>query len=157
MKRFTILALLGILITTGGCESSTEESREGLLFGWIEGDVWRGTAQAHVYRDTLYIMSQRRNVRSEQWLTIVAAPTPIETYAVVTAGVSTSPSRYEELVGGDVVVYTAAATSGTLTVRESTLDPDNLAGTVELTLQGPRGTWHFTQGEFEAETLDIIP
>jgi hypothetical protein len=157
MKRSALLALVGILVTSGGCESSTETRREGLLFGWIGDDVWRGTAEAHIHRDTLFIISNRLNVRAEHTLIIKAVPTVLETYAVVTADVSGLPSRYEETVGRDVIVYTAVATSGTLQLRPSTLDPDNLSGTVELTLQGPRGTSHFTRGEFEAEALEVIP
>lgn len=156
MKRFTLLALLGILITSGGCEGSTDARRDGLLFGMIDGDVWRGTAEAYLERDTLYITSTRLNVRgADHWLMIKAVQTPIETYAVVTADMSGSPTRYNEIVGGDVVAYSAVATSGTLVLRNSTIDPQNLAGTVELTLQGSRGTTRFTQGEFEAEVRDV--
>jgi hypothetical protein len=157
MKCFTLLALLGIILTSGGCEGSTDARRDGLLFGMIDGEVWRGTAEAHIHRDTLFIISNRLNVRAEHTLIIRAAPTVIETYAVVTTGVSGLPSRYEETLGRDVVVYTAGATEGTIQLRESTLDRDNLSGTVELTLQGPRGTSRFTQGEFEAEAPDVMP
>jgi hypothetical protein len=157
MKRFALLALLGIILTSGGCEGSTDTRRDGLLFGMIDGQVWRGTAEAHVHRDTLYIISSRQNVRAEHTLIIKAVPTVIETYAVVTTDVSGLPSRYEETVGRDVIVYTAGATAGTIQLRKSTLDPDNLSGTFELTLQGPRGTIRFTQGEFEAEAADVIP
>lgn len=155
MKRFTLLALLGIILTSGGCESSTNARRDGLLFGRIDDDVWRGTAEAYMDRDTLYITSRRKNVQAtDHWLIIKATPTAAMTYTVVTAGMSGSPSRYEEIIGGDVLGYTAVATSGTIALRESDIDPDLLSGTFELTLQGSRGTWHFTQGEFEAEVRD---
>jgi hypothetical protein len=155
MKRFTLLALLGIILTSGGCESSTDGRRDGLLFGWIDDDVWRGTAEAYMERDTLYITSRRQNVQgTDHWLIIKAAPNTTMTYTVVTAGMSGSPSRYEEIVGGDVLGYMAVATSGTIALRESDIDPDLLSGTFELTLQGSRGTSHFTRGEFEAEVRD---
>jgi hypothetical protein len=155
MKYFTLLALLGIMVTSGGCESAADVRRDGLLFGWIDDDVWRGSAEAYIERDTLYITSRRKNVRgADHLLVIKAAPTATMTYAVVTADMSASPTRYEEIVGGDVLAYSAVATSGTIALRESSIDPELLSGTVELTLQGPRGTSRFTQGEFEAEVRD---
>lgn len=157
MKRSTILALMGILITSGGCSGSTDASREGLLVGRIGGQVWRGTAEARVVRDTLYIMSRRENVSSEQWLMIAAAKTVLDTYAVVTGDAATTPSRYDEIVGGDIVVYSAVATAGSIALRESTREPAHLAGTVELTLQGSRGTSRFADGEFDALIREAIP
>jgi hypothetical protein len=155
MRRFTILALMGILITSGGCNGSTDASRDGLLFGWIDDDVWRGSARTYVERDTLYITSRRQNVQgADQWLIIKAAQTPVMTYEVVAAATSGSPSRYEEIVGGDVLVYTAVAIAGTIALRQSASDPELLSGTFDLTLQGSRGTSRFTRGEFEAEMRD---
>lgn len=153
MKRFPIAAgLLGLLLLTGGCEGSPAgPGPRGELRGMMDGDVWVGTAETDLGRDTLVIWSQRTNVPAEHSLVITFVETAPGVYTLVTEGMSRSAaSGYRETVGGDVAVYRATATSGSIHFSELDRSTGRASGTVELTLQGPRGTSRFVQGQFDA-------
>lgn len=156
MKRFRLPAgLLGLLLVAGGCEgSATAPQARGEMWGMLDGDIWRGTAETDLQRDTMVIWSQRTNVRAEHSLVITFVQTAPGTYSIVTERISRSAaSSYWETVGGDVATYHATATSGTIQFSEFDRATGRAVGTVELTLQGPRGTSRFVRGEFDAHAF----
>jgi hypothetical protein len=151
MQRLRLLALAGILILSGGCDSSTSADREGTLVGRLEGAIWRGTAQAEFVPDTFLIWSSRRgDAGVEQRLELRVAETAPGAFTLVTPAMSTDASGYWELVGGDVVTYHADVTAGTIQFHEIDRRTGRASGTLSLTITGPRGTWRFEDGEFEA-------
>jgi hypothetical protein len=153
MNRFRIAAgLLGLLLLSGGCErSSTAPDGAGEMRGVLDGNVWLGTAETDFTRDTMVIWSARRNVRAEHSLVLSFVQTAPGVYAVVTESMSRSAATtYWETVGGDVAVYHATAASGTVAFSEFNRETGRAVGTVELTLQGPRGTSRFVRGQFDA-------
>jgi hypothetical protein len=154
MKRSVLSALLaGILIVSGGCDNEpTTPTREGTLLGTLDGAAWVGTAQSDVLSDTIEIYSQRRNVAAEHWLTVRAVETSPGVFAVVTAAMSANPSRYAETVGGDVLVYRAEVTAGTISFQQLDLTRGVMRGTLSLTIQGARGTSRLEEGTFEAHS-----
>lgn len=156
MKRFTLAAgLLGLVLVSGGCDrGTTAPAPRGELRGMLDDGLWVGDAQADFTRDTLVIWSRRRNVRAEHSLGISVAETAPGVYAVVTESMSSShATSYWETVGGDIVHYHATATSGTISFTELDRAAGRAVGTVELTLQGPRGTTRFVRGEFDARPI----
>lgn len=156
MKRIKLAAMLGLLMLSGGCEATLEPDHNGIMHGVLGPHLWAGTAQIALSGDTMFLYSQRQNTREEQSLVIVAVQTAPDAYAVITESMSPSyASAYWETVGGDVTLYRAPAQSGT--IRFSRLDRQNrhAAGTVELALQGERGTLHFIRGEFDARPAPI--
>lgn len=160
MKRFTLAAgLLGLILVSGGCDrGTTAPAPRGELRGVLDDGLWVGDAQVDFNRDTLVIWSRRRNVRAEHSLGISVAETGPGVYAVVTEGMSSShATSYWETVGGDVVEYHATATSGTISFTELDRANGRAVGTVELTLQGPRGTTRFVRGEFDARAIAPVP
>lgn len=160
MKRFTLAAgLLGLILVSGGCgRGSTAPAPQGELRGMLDEGLWIGDAQVDFTRDTLLIWSRRRNVSAEHSLGISVAETAPGVYAVVTEGMSSSrATRYLETVGGDVLQYRATAISGTISFTELDRAAGRAVGTVELTLQGPRGTTRFIGGEFDARPITPVP
>lgn len=152
MKRSILSALLaGILVVSGGCEEGpTTPTREGTLLGSLDGAAWVGTAHTDVLSDTIEIYSQRQNVAAEHWLMVRAVETSPGVFAVVTAAMSANPSRYAETLGGDVLVYRAEVTAGTISFQELDLTHGVVRGTLSLTIQGTRGTSRLEAGTFEA-------
>jgi hypothetical protein len=156
MKRFRLAGLLGILILSGGCESTTAADPRGTLWGLMEGQIWVGDAVTDFSRDTLVIWSARRNVRAEQSLVIRAVETSPGVYALVTDDMSDDPTAYWETLGGDVATYRAAAESGTIRFSEVDRATGRAAGTLELTFRGERGASRFVRGEFNAVAATFI-
>lgn len=149
MKRSLLPALLALLAFSGGCDKEpTAPAREGTLVATLDGAAWVGDARSDVLSDTFEIYSRRQNVTTEQWLTIRAVETSPGVFAVVTPAMSANPSRYVETVGGDVLVYSAEVTAGTIVFQE--LGDRVLRGTLSLTIQGARGTSRLEEGTFEA-------
>jgi hypothetical protein len=157
MKRFRLAALLGLLVVSGGCESTLDPAHGGIMRGMLGPHPWAGTAHVAVSGDTVFLYSQRQNTSEEQSLVIVAVRTSPDAYAVITESMSPRyASSYWETVGGDVAHYHALAQSGT--IRFSRLDRQkwHAAGTVEITLEGERGTLRFIRGEFDARSVPIM-
>jgi hypothetical protein len=157
MKRFRLAALLGLLVVFGGCETTLEPNNSGMMRGVLGPHLWAGTAEVALSGDTVFLYSHRLNAQVEKSLAIVAVQTAPGAYAVVTESMSPRyASAYWEMLGGDGIIYRALAQSGT--IRFSRLDRQNqhAAGTVELTLQGERGTLRFIRGEFDARPVPII-
>jgi hypothetical protein len=154
MKRSLLAGLFGLLLLSGGCGPGITDSifdNLGKMRGELDDDPWLGTAESDLTRDTLVIWSRRRNVNAEHSLVLTFVQTAPGVYAVVTESMSSSAATaYWETVGGDVAVYHAAATSGTIAFTRLDRTTGRAAGTVELTLQGPRGTSRFIRGEFDA-------
>ena len=156
MKRFSLAAgLLGLILVSGGCDrGSTAPAPQGELRGMLDEGLWVGDAQVDFTRDTLVIWSRRRNVRGEHSLGISVAETAPGVYAVITESMSGSyRTAYLETVGGDVLHYRATARSGTISFTELDRAAGRAVGTVELTLQGPRGATRFVRGEFDARPI----
>lgn len=157
MKRIKLAAMLGLLMLSGGCETTLEPDHNGVMRGVLGPHLWAGSAQIAVSGDTVFLYSQRQNTREEQRLVIFAVQTAPDAYAVITESMSPSyASTYWETMGGDVALYRAVAQSGT--IRFTRLDRQNrhATGTVELTLEGERGTLHFIRGEFDARSVPIV-
>ena len=152
MKRITFAAgLLGLVLVSGGCNNEpTAPAREGTLVGTLDGAAWVGDAQSDVLSDTIEIHSRRQNVAAEHWLTVRAVETSPGVFAVVTPAMSANPGRYTETVGGDVLVYRAEVTAGTIAFQELDLGRGVMRGTLSLTIQGARGTSRLEEGTFEA-------
>jgi hypothetical protein len=152
MKRFTrAAALLGLILVSGGCGNEpTAPAREGTLLGTLDGAAWVGTAQSDVLSDTIEIYSRRQNVAAEHWLTVRVVETSPGVFAVVTRAMSANPGRYAETVGGDVLVYSAEVTAGTIAFQELDLVRGVMRGTLSLTITGARGTSRLEEGTFEA-------
>lgn len=154
MKRFSLATpLLALLLVSGGCDRNlTVPHQQGELRGVLDGATWQGTATGELHRDTLIIWSTRRGMNAEHTLSITAVQSGSGTYTIVTEGMSSSAaSAYWETVGGDVVVYHASATSGTIHFTKLDRAAGTARGTVELTLEGPRGTSRFEMGEFDVK------
>lgn len=146
MKRTAILALAGLLLLTGGCLGSVDPDLEGSFTAQMGGEEWRGTAQTYEEGDTLVIRSHRRQTASAHRLILRVVESAPGAYAVVTTAMSGNATRYEEEGGAK---YTARASAGTISFREINRGTGRAVGTVQLTLQGERGTVPF-QGEFDA-------
>jgi hypothetical protein len=156
MKRFTLAAgLLGLILVSGGCDrGTTAPAPRGELRGVLDDGLWLGDAQVDFSRDTFAIWSRRRNVRAEHSLGISVAQTAPGVYAVITQSMSSSrATSYWETLGDDIVQYHATATSGTISFTKFDRAAGRAVGTVELTLQGPRGTTRFVRGEFDARAI----
>ncbi|HEX2078977.1 MAG TPA: hypothetical protein VHG08_14740 [Longimicrobium sp.] len=153
MKRIRLLWLAGILITSGGCDSTTAPDGEGRLLGRLEGEIWRGSALMDFSDDTLTIHSARS---ADQGLEHVLHLRVVETapgaFAVVTQAPPGRRSEYQEILGGDGIVYSAVVTAGTIRFTELDRRRGRASGTLSLTLTGTRGTWRFADGHFEARS-----
>ena len=154
MKRALLSLLAGILITSGGCESTTSPDRDGTLVGTLAGEAWRGNARVDFVPDTFVIWSTRPvDAGLEHHLFLRVTETAPGAYAVVTRAMSGDPSGYREILGGDGIVYSANVTAGTIHFTHLDRRTGRASGTVSLTLTGTRGTWRFEDGEFEAYNI----
>lgn len=157
MKRSRLAGLLGILILSGGCENSPVASDErGTMWGLMDGQIWVGDALSDFSSDTLTIWSGRRNTDAEHSLVIKAVETSPGEYTLVTESMSGNPTTYWEMLGGDVATYRATARSGIIQLTEVDRGSGHARGTVEVTLEGERGTSRFVRGEFEAIRATFI-
>ena len=120
MKRSLLTTLLaGILVVSGGCgQEPTAPTREGALFGTLDGAEWVGNAQSDILGETIEIRSRRQNVNGEQWMNVRAVETSPGVFAVITAAMSDHPSNYSETVGLDVLVYKADVIAGTIAFQQ---------------------------------------
>ncbi|HEX8318346.1 hypothetical protein [Longimicrobium sp.] len=152
MRRL-ITALL-LLIPFAACDlPTTSQQRTGKLTGTLNGQPWAGTANAAVYRDTLYINSgQHVTGSAEQLIGIAVVPNGQGGYSVVPTSERPGSSHYWELVGGDVITYSAQVTQGTITFTE--YGATRTRGSLQLTFSGPRGVWQFS-GQFDAPREDV--
>lgn len=146
MKHARLIALAGILMLSACDLGTVDPNREGMLVARIDGVAWQGTAQTFEEGDTLVIQSFRRNTQRNDEMTIRVVETSPGVYAVVTSAMSGKPTRYEENGG----LYVASASAGTIAFTELNRRTGRAAGTVQLTLQGGRGTTRVENGEFDA-------
>ncbi len=153
MKRLLPLWLAGILIVSGGCDSTTSSDHEGTLVGRLDGETWRGSAELDLVGDTMTLWSIRGSGGGQEGLVLRIVETGPGAFTLVTPDMSGYPSRYEVTVGGDVLSYTAPVTAGTIQVDEFDRGSGRMLGTLELTITGTRGTWRFEDGEFETRNI----
>ncbi|HEX2207146.1 MAG TPA: hypothetical protein VHG93_05650 [Longimicrobium sp.] len=150
MNRIKLLALLGIIITSGGCDGTpTEAVRQGRMDAVLDGQPWAGNAQSDVLGETIHVHSDRRDAPHQQ-LRLEIQETAPGVYTLVTGSQHGLGSGYWEIFGGDVIGYHAAVTSGTVSIEHIDRASGAVTGTVSLTLQGPRGTSRLEQGRFQA-------
>jgi hypothetical protein len=155
MRRLTLAALL-LLPLAAACErnSTLADDRNGRLTGTLNGAPWNGDARSGTYRDTLYISSgqQASGSSTERRIVVAVVPNGQGGYSVVPAANPYSGSGYQEIVGGDVVSYSAPVTAGTVAFTEYTAT--RTRGSLQLTFSGSRGVWQFS-GQFDAPREDI--
>jgi len=146
--RHLIAALL-LLIPLAACDlPTTSQQQTGKLTGTLNGQPWEGTAEATMYRDTLYINSgQHVTGSAEQVIGIAVVPNGQGGYSVVTTSERPGGSHYWEVIGGDGITYSAGVTQGTITFTE--YSPTRTRGSLQLTFSGSRGVWQFS-GQFDA-------
>lgn len=157
MKRLRLAGLLGILIVSGGCDRDTTGSdNAGTMWGLMDGRIWAGNALSDLSGDTLTIWSARQNTDAEHSLVIKAVESAPGVYTLVTGSMSGNPTTYWETLGGDVATYRAAAESGSIRFTEMDRASGHAKGTVEVTLEGERGTSRFVRGEFETIRVPLI-
>jgi hypothetical protein len=73
-------------------------------------------------------------------------------YSVVPTSERPWGSHYAELLGGDVITYSAQVTQATISFTE--YGATRTRGSLQLTLSGTRGTWQFS-GQFDAPREDV--
>jgi hypothetical protein len=146
MRRL-IAALLLLIPLAAACDSPTTGSAQqaGKLTGTLNGAPWNGDAVSGVHRDTTYISSGHHGGSPERRITAAVVASGPGEYAVIPA----RSRGYYELVGGDVVTYSAAVTQGTVTFTENGPASTHARGSIQLTISGARGVWQFS-GQFEA-------
>lgn len=148
--HFLLLVLLGILITSGGCDRTpTGTDADGTLRATLDGEPWVGNAVVHFRGDTLLIWSTRRNVRGREQHLGLQAVEFAGSYTLITTSWT---SGYSETLGGDVLTYRADATGGSISLDRVDPEEGRAVGTFRLTVAGGRGTSRFENGEFEART-----
>jgi hypothetical protein len=153
MRRLTAALLL--LIPLAACDTPTTISPdgEGTLTGTLNGEPWAGTAHSGVYRDTMYISSgDPGDGSTTRRITIAVVPNGQGGYSVVPAAARPSGSHYREVVGGDVLTYSAPVTQGTITFTE--YGATRTRGSLQFTFSGSRGVWQFS-GQFDAPREDV--
>lgn len=153
MKPIRLLFLLaGILVVSGGCSDSPTTARPtGSLTAVLDGQPWTGTAVSDVIGETIYVSARRTDASPAQWFNLRVVQSAPGVFTVVTPAQSEMDySRYVEVVGGDVIVYDAAVTAGTLDVEQFDRASGTLRGTLSLTIQGTRGTSRLEQGQLMA-------
>lgn len=153
MRRLTA-ALLLLIALAAACDSPTTISprREGTLTGTLNGQAWEGTASSSVYRDAMYIHTKQSGGPGEQWITVSVVPNGQGGYSVLPAGTRTWGSHYGEVIGGDVLTYSAPITQGTINLTE--YSATRVKGSLQLTFSGSRGVWQFS-GQFDAPRQDV--
>ncbi|HEY0026106.1 MAG TPA: hypothetical protein VGB24_24665 [Longimicrobium sp.] len=153
MRRL-IAALLLLLPLAAACDlPTTPQQRTGKLTGTLNGQPWAGTAEAAVYRDTLYINSgQHVTGSAEQRIGVAVVPNGQGGYSVVPPSERPGGSHYWELIGGDVITYSAQITQGTIIFTE--YGATRTRGSLQLTISGSRGVWQFS-GQFDAPREDV--
>ncbi|HEY0038493.1 MAG TPA: hypothetical protein VGB66_17475 [Longimicrobium sp.] len=154
MRRL-IAALLLLLPLAAACDLPTTISPrpEGALTGTLNGQPWEGTANAVVYRDTLYISSvQHVTGSAEQHIVAAVVPNGQGGYSVLPTSERRGGSNYRELIGGDGITYSAQVTQGTITFTE--YGATRTRGSLQLTFSGSRGVWQFS-GQFDAPRRDV--
>lgn len=151
MKHSRIPGLLAaLLILFGGCDNGpTVAEREGRLAGLLDGEPWVGTALTDIRRDTIFVGSSRRKAGAEQRINLAMVESSPGAFTLVPGGAG-HPSDYRELVGGDLILYHADITGGTVAVEHFDRATGELRGTLSFTIQGTRGTARFEQGELRA-------
>lgn len=153
MRRL-ITALL-LLLPLAACDPPTaSQHRTGKLTGTLNGQPWAGTANATVYRDTMYLSSgQQVTGSAEQWIVVAVVPNGQGGYSVVPTSERPGASHYRELIGGDGITYAAQVTQGT--INFTAYGATRTRGSLQLTISGTRGVWQFS-GQFDAprENLD---
>jgi hypothetical protein len=152
MRR--LIAALLLLLPLAACDSPTiSPQRTGKLTGTLNGQPWEGTANAAVYRDTLYISSvQHVKGSAEQHIAAAVVPNGQGGYSVLPTSARLGGSQYREVIGGDGITYTAQVTQGTVTFTE--YGATRTRGSLQLTFSGSRGTWQFS-GQFDAPRYDV--
>lgn len=152
MRR--LIAALLLLVPLAACDSpTTSQQRTGKLTGTLNGQPWAGTASSGVYRDTLYIHSgQHVSGSAEQRITVSVVPNGQGGYSVFPGGGRPRGSHYGEVVGGDVLTYSAPITQGTISFTE--YGATRVRGSLQLTFSGSRGVWQFS-GQFDAPRKDV--
>jgi hypothetical protein len=144
IRRISLFTL-PILLLSAACDAPTATGDSGVMTGQLDGAAWEGDALVVLTGDTVRVFSSTPAADgiSRNLAFVAVADQPGE-YALLTA-----ESRYDELLGGDVISYSAAVTGGTITFsslgRGSLLASGTLNG---VTIQGSRGTWTFTGGQF---------
>lgn len=151
MRTHRLTTLLASLLALSACDTTTSTPGPEVQFtGMLNGVPWQGTASAVIVRDTLYVSSERLNAAGGGHLHLAVAATGPGEFPLV------APSAYKELIGGDVLSYSAPATEGTVTLQQFSPAGGSVRGSVSLTVKGSRGTWAFTSGQFEAD-VTIVP
>ena len=144
IRRISI-CVLPLLFAAAACDEPTASNDPGVLTGQLNGAEWDGDAVVVIMNDTVGIFSSSRAADgTERHLAFFAVAEGPGEYSLLT-----DLSRYDETVGGDLITYSAAVTGGSVTF--SSLGRGNLlaSGTTSgVTLQGSRGAWTFTGGEF---------
>jgi hypothetical protein len=153
MRRL-IAALLLLLPLAAACDSpTTSQQRTGKLTGTLNGQPWAGTANAVMYRDTLYVSSRQHVTGSaEQRIVVAVVPNGQGGYSVVPTSERPGASHYRELLGGDGITYSAPITQGTITFTE--YGATRTRGSLQVTISGSRGAWQFS-GQFDAPREDV--
>lgn len=145
IRRIRIFFILPLLFAAAACDEPTASNDPGVMTGQLNGAEWDGDALVLIMNDTVGIFSFSRAADgTERHLAFYAVAEGPGEYSLLT-----NLSRYDETIGGDVVSYSAAVTGGT--VAFSSLGRGNLlaSGTTSgVTIQGSRGSWSFTGGEF---------
>jgi hypothetical protein len=160
MRTLRRLSALALLLAAAACDESPTAPGDSQMTARLNDRAWNGDAAVVFARDTVFVRTKAPMPRggtaafsneTGSWRELVLA--------VVASGPGTyqvlpEKSRYEEIIGGDVVGYGASVTAGK--VRFTTLSREGVVaqGTVDdVVIEGSRGTWTFDRGGFRAPAV----